>query len=56
MIVRKATFYLVKYTTKEGFTSSLVITNTIESAKNIIREYSNKYNDRKFFYEEMKQN
>ena len=56
MITRKATFYLVKYTTKEGFTSSQVITNTVESAKNIIREYSNKHTEKKFFYEEMKQN
>ena len=56
MITRKARFYLVKYTMKDGFTSSLVITTTEQGAKDIVKEYSSKYNDRKFFYEEMTQN
>lgn len=56
MITRKARFFLVKYTKENGFTGSLVITTTEESAKNIIKEYSNKHKDMKFSYEEMTQN
>ena len=40
MITRKARFYLVKYTKENGFTGSLVITTTEESAKDIIKEYA----------------
>jgi hypothetical protein len=56
MITRKARFYLVKYTKENGFTGSLVITTTEESAKNIVKEYSSKHKDIKYFYEEMTQN
>lgn len=54
MITRKARLFLVKYTNKgDNLEHSYVYTNSEESAKNIIKECSNKHNNKHFFYEEI---
>ena len=53
MIVRKPRLFLVKYTSEKMLASAYVYTNSEESAKEIVKESNNKYNDKHFFYEEI---
>lgn len=53
MIVRKPRLFLVKYTSEKMLASAYVYTNSEESAKAIVKESNEKYNDKHFFYEEI---
>ena len=53
MIVRKPRLFSVKYTSEKMLASAYVYTNSEESAKEIVKESNNKYNDKHFFYEEI---
>ena len=53
MIARKPRLFLVKYTSEKMLASAYVYTNSEESAKKIVEESNNQYNDKHFFYEEI---